>query len=454
VNGVMISGFDFPGEGPGSHIDARAVYPRSAHAELRRAVGPYPIDPPILKEMEQGRYDVALERILETIRQQAAHAKYLMQSRPWDCFMMVFGETDGVSHYFWQFFDRRSPFFTQQPPGLEDAILRVYQEVDRQTGELFALAPEGTLRMIVSDHGSGGISDWVLFPNRWLEGKGYCRLRTGAARGLSRLRERFKQWGVATIPSWLQRLLYRNAIGMLGRYEARVRYGILDWSGTQAYFDENPYYPVLRINLAGRQPQGIVAAQDYEPLRDRLIQDLESWRHPVTGAPLVEKAFRREEVYSGECLAEAADIVPKWALDDGQNYNFRISSKSPGPQWIARIDPQRRDGPYYPRKFSSHRDYAIFAAQGDAIAARGLTHGARIIDLAPTILNLFDVAVPTEMDGRALNDIFKGVSEALAVANGFPASAAPKERAIGTAGRDGPNLGRPLQSTSPVEPRR
>ena len=49
-----------------------------------------------------------------------------------------------------------------------------------------------------------------------------------------------------------------------------------------------------------------------------------------TGAPLVERAYRREEIYSGECLEEAADIVPKWALQDGQNLNFRISSKSPG----------------------------------------------------------------------------------------------------------------------------
>jgi predicted AlkP superfamily phosphohydrolase/phosphomutase len=226
VNGVMVSGFDFPGEGPGSDIDARAVYPSSAHAELVRAVGAHPIDPPILKEMRQGRFDVALERILETIRQEAATAKYLMRTRPWDCFMMVFGETDGVSHYFWQYFDRTSPFFTSQPAGLEDAILRVYQEVEGLTGELFDLAPADTLRMILSDHGSGGISDLVLFPNHWLKEKRYCRLRSGAAGRASRVRERLKHWGVAALPSWLQRMLYRNAIRALGRFEARVRYGI------------------------------------------------------------------------------------------------------------------------------------------------------------------------------------------------------------------------------------
>ena len=34
VNGVMISGFDFPGEGPGSYVDARGMYPPEL---LRRA---------------------------------------------------------------------------------------------------------------------------------------------------------------------------------------------------------------------------------------------------------------------------------------------------------------------------------------------------------------------------------------------------------------------------------
>ena len=43
----------------------------------------------------------------------------------------------------------------------------------------------------------------------------------------------------------------------LGGIEARVRYGIIDWAGTKAYFEENPYYPSLRINLKGRQPAGV-----------------------------------------------------------------------------------------------------------------------------------------------------------------------------------------------------
>jgi predicted AlkP superfamily phosphohydrolase/phosphomutase len=410
VNGVMISGFDFPGEGPGSHVDARGMYPPQLFEELRGAVGLYPIDPPILKEMDRGRYDVALERVLETARQQGAFARYLLTHKPWDCFMMVFGESDTASHYFWQYCDRNSPFFTRHPEGLQDALLQVYQELDRQTGELIALAPADTAVIVMSDHGSGGISDWVLFPNGWLQEQGFVRLRGQAARRLAGLRERLKQWGVATLPTWVQRLLYRNALRALGRFEARVRYGIIDWAHTRAYFDENPYFPVLRVNLKGRQPRGIVEpGRDYEEVRDQLIAQLEAWRHPETGEPVVEKAYRREEVYSGECLEEAADVIPKWALHQGYNYGFRLSSKSPQGAWMARIDPHRLEGPYFPRKFSSHRDHAIFVARGPGIPSGVSVPGARIIDLAPTILSWLGVPVPDDMDGQPLEKAWNPV---------------------------------------------
>ena len=413
VNGVMISGFDFPGEGPGTYLDAKGIYPREMFDELQENVGPYPIDPPILNELKAGRYDVALERILETIRRQAATAKYLMQRHPWDCFTMVFGESDGVSHYFWQFCDPRSPFFIARPD-LGDSILRVYQELDRQLAELTASVPDDTIVVVMSDHGSGGVSPWVLFPNLWLQEQGLIRLRGESSRQFSRLQQKMKQWGIRMLPSALQRLLYRNALKALGRYEAGVRYGIIDWSATQAYFDENPYFPVIRVNVKGVRPHGIVSpGAEYERVCDRLIEALESWRHPVTGERIVEQAYLRDEIYHGEAFDEAPDVIPKWALQDGYNYGFRLSAQAPGTDWLLRVDPQDPASPFFPHKFSSHRDHAIFAARGGGIPKAGLVDGLRIIDLAPTILRWLGVPVPRDMDGSATD---------FAPAPGLPAS--------------------------------
>ncbi|MBV9122485.1 MAG: alkaline phosphatase family protein [Planctomycetes bacterium] len=408
VHGVMISGFDFPGEGPGSAVDARGMYPPELYRELAREVGRHPIDPPILKEIERGRLDIALERILETIRQKAATARYLLQHRPWDCFMMVFGETDGSAHQFWKYGDPNSPLYTDQPPGLRDSILRIYQEVDRLFGEMLALAPTDAVVLVISDHGFGGVSNCVLFPNCWLRDRGFLRFRGPSAHRLSRLREMVKRWGVARLPGWLQRFLYRSAAGLLGRFEARARYGMIDWAGTEAYFDENPYFPALRINLKGRQPGGIVEpGQHYEEVRDRLIRELEAWRNPHSGAPIVARAYRREELYSGPCLEEAHDIIPQWALHKGYNYAFKLSSKSRDLVWMVELDPLRPEHrELWPSKSGTHREEAVFLAQGPMIPPGTTVEGVRIIDLAPTILHLLEVPVPDDMDGRVLEEVF------------------------------------------------
>ena len=187
-----------------------------------------------------------------------------------------------------------------------------------------------------------------------------------------------------------------------------MRYTIIDWSGTEAYFDENPYYPAAWINLRGRQPGGIIErGQHYEKVRNRLIERLQNWRHPATGDPIVENAYRREDVYSGPCLEEAPDVVVKWGLCKGYNYGYTLSSKSPDLRWIERIDPLRPPKHYanYTDKTGTHRDDGILVASGPGIQAGVSLKGARLIDLAPTLLHLLDVPVPLSMDGRVLEEI-------------------------------------------------
>ncbi|HEX2477357.1 MAG TPA: alkaline phosphatase family protein, partial [Lacipirellulaceae bacterium] len=75
VNGIMLSGFDAPGlGGSGSKLDARGMHPTSLCAELDRAVGGHPIGSFPIAEINQGRPDLALEKILAAIRQKAATA--------------------------------------------------------------------------------------------------------------------------------------------------------------------------------------------------------------------------------------------------------------------------------------------------------------------------------------------------------------------------------------------
>lgn len=409
VNGVMISGFDAPGlGGKGSTVDARGVYPPELVTELEERVGKHPIGSFPISEINRGRPDLAVEAILKTIRQKAATTRYLMTTRPWDCLMILFGESDGVGHHFWKYCDPNSPQFTSNPPGQQDSILKVYQELDRQLGELQRLLPEDTTLLMMSDHGFGGVSDWILYPNCWLHEAGFLSFKGRLAHKMSRLLDAAKLWGVAHIPSQWKRAIYRASQRRLGGLESRVRYAMLDWPRTQAYFEENPYYPFLWINLKGRQPQGTVApGEEYAAVRDRLIRQLEAWKHPETGAPIVEKAFRREELYSGPCLDQAPDIIVKWGEHNGYTYAFKLSSKSPDLRWIEQVDPHKQEHmAFFSGKSGSHRDDGIFLAAGPAIRANHTVADAEIIDLAPTILHLLDLPVPADMDGKVLTSIF------------------------------------------------
>ena len=407
----MLSGFDAAGlGGSSSKLDARGMYPREVYDELERELDGHPIGSFPIQEINQGRAEAAVQKILDVIRRKAATAKYLMQNYEWDCAMILFGESDGAGHHFWKYCDHRSPQFTAEPASMRDSILRVYQELDRQLGELKQLLPFDTTLLMMSDHGFGGVSNTVIYPNCWLREQNVLQFRGGFSKWISRRLDALKLFAVAALPNGIQKFLSRFARAQLGGIEAKVRYGIINWSETKAFFEENPYYPALRINLKGRQPQGTVEpGEEYEQLRSDLIRRLEEWRHPVSGERIVEKAYRREEVYEGASLDEAPDIVVKWATHEEYTYAFRVSSKSRTLQWIEELDPKRQDNmAFFSGKSGSHRDNGIFLAEGPDVLAGKTINGARIIDVAPTILHLLGVPTPADMDGRALIEVLEG----------------------------------------------
>jgi hypothetical protein len=58
-----------------------------------------------------------------------------------------------------------------------------------------------------------------------------------------------------------------------------------------------------------------------------------------------------------------------------------------------------------------HKLHGVFLACGPDIKNCGKIGDVKIYDLAPTILHLFNVPVPREMDGRVLKEIFREDSE-------------------------------------------
>lgn len=404
VRGPMLCGLDAPG------MDGRFVHPPGLLEEVNRAVGGYVLEPGIWGLIRQGRYGEALEALLGMIDVRTRTAAYLMKRYPWDFFMVVFTASDKVQHHFWKFMD---PARTDIAPELRErygpAIRRVYERLDASVGEL-AAAGQGCAVYVVSDHGGGPSTNRTFYLNRWLRSQGWLAVReatlaargrqaiAGAVRGLDRVVKR-------RLPRGVKEALLRAFPALRGKVESLVSLGAIDWPRTLAYSYEN--HPAIYLNLAGREPQGAVQpGAEYEALRERIIAALLALRCPETGGPIVERAWRAEEVYRGPRLKAAPDIIFEW---HGGRYIHRPSDLAKGGPSIEILRPEQlADSEQFSRPSGVHRSNGILLCRGPELGGEGreFEEPARLEDIAPTLLYHLGVAIPREMDGRVLEFLF------------------------------------------------
>jgi predicted AlkP superfamily phosphohydrolase/phosphomutase len=109
---------------------------------------------------------------------------------------------------------------------------------------------------------------------------------------------------------------------------------------------------------------------------------------------VVHAVYRREELYAGPFLDLLPDVV--FDLGDGP---FLASDAPAAGQIIEPLPAGYLQG--------RHRSTGIFAAFGPDIRRGGKIEGARIIDVAPTILYALGLPIPEDMDGRPLLEVFE-----------------------------------------------
>jgi len=155
----------------------------------------------------------------------------------------------------------------------------------------------------------------------------------------------------------------------------------------------------IYINVKGRERHGIVErdgqterAPQYERVCQQVISALNSLVTP-DGRSMVDKVIRKETITSGEHADEGPDLH---VVLDGYRYISCPLFATDGNILSKQI---RGDS-------GCHRSHGIFIAHGPHIRAGHITD-ARIVDLAPTTLELMDCPLPGDMDGRVLASIFK-----------------------------------------------
>lgn len=177
---------------------------------------------------------------------------------------LVFDSSDRIQHVFW---DEKLLGDDDGIYSINPAIVKYYEAKDRFIGKVLDMIDDDTLLIVFSDHGITSF-ERAFSLNRWLVNNGYMTLNKD-----------------------------------IGEDEAPL-FKEVDWSQTNAYAAG---FNSLYINLKGREGQGIV--ENRESLVEELVEKLEKVVDPKTGETIINRAYLREEIYSGPYLSDAPDIV-------------------------------------------------------------------------------------------------------------------------------------------------
>jgi predicted AlkP superfamily phosphohydrolase/phosphomutase len=166
----------------------------------------------------------------------------------------------------------------------------------------------------------------------------------------------------------------------------------VDWSRTAAYSKGN--YGQIFVNLRGREAQGAVEpGAECERVIEDIIQRLRALIDPDTSEPLIGPIWRREDLYSGPHVDESPDI------------QFLPHDMSNKPLGTLDLTSNRFVTPVYGNS-GDHRMHGILIGRGPSLRRGAGIQGARIIDYAPTIMHTMGLDVPSDMDGRVLEEAF------------------------------------------------
>jgi predicted AlkP superfamily phosphohydrolase/phosphomutase len=387
--GFVVSGLETP---PG----AAYTHPAGLQDELERRVGyRIELDRWYRRGHEQDEMDAILD-LSDTHRRAALH---LLETRDCDLYFVTLRAADHAQHYFWRFWDAGHPAFTlADHERFGDFIPQSYAVCDAAIADMMAACGPDTNVLVVSDHGFGRETKMVHLSN-WLEQEGFLRFKTGPAGRIKRtaFRAGFTADNVMNLLGKLRlERLYTSVsrtakAGIFNRLF--LSYGDIDWTRTVAY--ARGQIGQIFLNVRGREPHGIVEpGEAYARTRQHIIDALMRLRDPETGETVVDRVHVREDLYDGAEAGAAPDLVIDWR--DMEYWAFDVIT---GGRKII--------GPNLATRSGGHRQNGILLAHGPAIAEAREIAGARIIDVAPTALQLLGLPAPVQMDGRVLADIFR-----------------------------------------------
>jgi len=297
-----------------------------------------------------GRLDEAayLEQCEGVLRERERMMLHELDRLEEGLFFCLFDTPDRVQHMFWQ--DHQS---RRDEAEMAHVIEEQYRACDAVAGKALDYADDQTLLIALSDHGMNSFERGVHL-NTWLHDQGLLAYHSGIKPGA----------------------------------DAGDFFHGVDWSRTKAYaLGLGGIY----LNLKGREEKGIVEADEAQSLKSAIADGLTNLSDSNLGKAAINNVVTREQVYSGAFAHESPDLLVNFAEGYRVSWGTALGGAPEGyfednvKKWCGDhiIDPCLVPGVLFMnREFDGEK--------------------ARLLDLAPTILEALGVPKGPAMEGDSL----------------------------------------------------
>lgn len=372
--------------------------------DIKRRFGAHPLDDWYQTKLDSAEDWLDWKNKLATgVRKRTDIVKYLMGKEPLDLLIVNYAEPHWAAHVAWHLLDENHPEYDAAlVEQCGNIILDTYKKLDAGIAELVEANPEATFFVLspigMGSHTGGELMTPEILKRLNLQGDNNAKPPT-TSRGINIFPGKD---GMSQAVQSVEKIISPATMEKVKKFVPERLWDNLtrrflslgtDWKSSRVFVVPGDNASLLRINLKGREPNGMVEpGEEYERVCDELIATFSEIKEVSTGKSAVKKIVPLRKVLWGEHLDEMPDLAVVWR--EGVPLEEIESPR------IGRIKLNE-----YHKRSGGHSEQGFIIASGPGIRKGVELDNVEVLGFAPTVLYLMGLPIPQDMDGKVWLDI-------------------------------------------------